>query len=41
MGYFEEKKVGVAGLKPTSLDNSKGARIGPSLFNTSNYTPNI
>ena len=30
-----EKNVGVAGLKPTRDDNSKGPRIGPSLFYTS------
>ena len=35
MENFEEKKVGVAGLKPTRYDNSKGTRIGPSLFYTS------
>ena len=35
MGNFEEKKVGVARLKPTRYDNSKGTRIGPSLFYTS------
>ena len=34
-GNFEEKKVGVARLKPTRYDNSKGTRIGPSLFYTS------
>ena len=38
---FEEKKVGVAVLYPTRYDNSKGNRIGPSLFYASNYTPNI
>jgi hypothetical protein len=32
MGNIKEKKVGVAGLKPTRYDNSKGTRIGPSLF---------
>ena len=32
---YEEKKVGVAGLKPTRSDNSKGTLIGPSLFYTS------
>ena len=32
MGNFEEKKVGVAGLKPTRYENPKGPRIGPSLF---------
>ena len=31
----EEKKVGVARLKPARYDNSKGPRIGPSLFYTS------
>ena len=41
MGNFEKKKVGVAGLKPTRDDNSIGPRIGPSLFYTSNYKPNI
>jgi hypothetical protein len=30
-----KKKVGVARLKPTRYDNSKGTRIGPSLFYTS------
>ena len=29
------KKVGVARLKPTRYDNSKGPLIGPSLFYTS------
>ena len=33
--YKREKKVGVARLKPTRDDNSKGPRIGPSLFYTS------
>jgi len=28
----EEKKVWVAVLDPTRYDNSKGTRIGPSLF---------
>ena len=28
----EEKKVGVAVLHSTRYDNSKGTRIGPSLF---------
>ena len=32
---YKEKKVGVARLKPTRYDNSKGTRIGPSLFYTS------
>ena len=32
---YKEKKVGVAGLKPTRYENSKGTRIGPSLFYTS------
>ena len=27
-----KKKIGVAVLDPTSFDNSKGTRIGPSLF---------
>ena len=31
----EYKKVGVAGLKPTRDEKSKGPRIGPSLFYTS------
>ncbi len=35
MGNVEEKKVGVARLKPTRYDNSKGPQIGPSLFYTS------
>ena len=35
MGNAKEKKVGVARLKPTRDDNSKGTRIGPSLFYTS------
>ena len=35
MGNLQEIKVGVAGLKPTRYDNSKGTRIGPSLFYTS------
>jgi len=30
-----KKKVGVERLKPTRVDNSKGTRIGPSLFYTS------
>ena len=29
------RKLGVAGLKLTRDDNSKGTRIGPSLFYTS------
>ena len=29
---IKEKKVGVARLKPTRYDKSKGPRIGPSLF---------
>ena len=32
---YEKKKVGVARLKPTRYDKSKGTRIGPSLFFTS------
>ena len=32
---FEKKKIGVAILKLTRDDNSKGTRIGPSLFYTS------
>jgi len=32
---IREEKVGVAGLKPTRYDNSKGTRIGPSYFYTS------
>ena len=32
---LKEKKVGVAELKPTRYDNSKGTRIGLSLFYTS------
>ena len=32
MRHVDEKKVGVAELKPTRYDNSKGTRIGPSLF---------
>ena len=35
MGNFEEKKVGVARLKLTRDDNSKGPLIGPPLFYTS------
>jgi len=35
MGKEKEKKVGVAVLDPTRYDNSKGNRIGPSLFYTS------
>jgi hypothetical protein len=35
MGNNKEKKVGVAGLKSTRDDNSKGPLIGPSLFYTS------
>ena len=31
----EEQRVGVAGLKTTRDDNSKGTRIGPSYFYTS------
>ena len=34
-GNNEERKVGVARLKPTRDDNSKGPLIGPSLFYTS------
>ena len=41
MGKYKKKKVGVAGLKPTRYDNSKGTRIGPSLFNTSKLYKNI
>ena len=33
------KEVGVARLKPTRYDNSKGTRIGPSLFYTSELHP--
>ena len=40
MGNFEKKKVGVARLKPTRYNNSKGPRIGPSLFYSQNYTTN-
>ena len=32
MRNVEEKKVGVARLKATRDNNSKGPRIGPSLF---------
>ena len=32
---YEDKKVGVAVLESTRFDNSKGTRIGPSLFYTS------
>ena len=35
MKKHKEKKVGVARLKTTRTDNSKGTRIGPSLFYTS------
>ncbi len=35
MGNVEEKKVGAARLKTTRYENSKGTRIGPSLFYTS------
>ena len=31
----EKKKVGVERLNPTRYENSKGNRIGPSLFYTS------
>jgi len=34
-GKYIKKKVGVARLKPTRDDNSKGPLIGPSLFYTS------
>ena len=34
-GKDEEKKIGVARLKPTRDDKPKGPRIGPSLFYTS------
>lgn len=33
--HNKSEKVGVARLKPTRDDNSKGPRIGPSLFYTS------
>jgi len=36
---YKEKKVGVARLKPTRDDNSKGNRIGLSLFYTSELHP--
>ena len=29
---YEEEKIGVARLKPTRYENSKGNRIGSSLF---------
>ena len=29
---YDKKKVGVARLKPTRDNNSKGNRMGPSLF---------
>jgi len=32
MGNNEEKKVGVARLKPTRYDDSKGNRIGPRIL---------
>ena len=35
MGNINLKKFGVARLKPTRCDNSKGPRIGPSLFYSS------
>ena len=35
------KKVGVARLKLTRDDNSKGTRIGPSLFYTTNISKNL
>ena len=35
MQNIKEKKVGVAGLKSTRTDNSKGPRIGSSLIYTS------
>ena len=35
MKKHKKKKVEVARLKPTKADNSKGTRIGPSLFYTS------
>ena len=35
MANIKEKKVGVAGLNPTRYENSKGPRIGPPLFYTS------
>ena len=31
-GFFISKSVGVAVLHSTRFDNSKGTRIGPSLF---------
>ena len=34
-GKLSWERVGVAELKPTRDDNSKGPRIGPSLFHTS------
>ena len=30
--HNKREKVGVARLKPTRAENSKGTRIGPSLF---------
>ena len=35
LSITKEKNFGVARLKPTRNDNSKGPRIGPSLFFTS------
>ena len=32
MVNIKDEKIGVARLKPTRYDNSKGPRIGPSLF---------
>ena len=40
-GKDEEKKVGVAILKPTRNENSKGTRIGPSLIYMSELQSNI
>jgi len=35
MGNMKIKKVGVAGIKPTRIENPKGPLIGLSLFYTS------
>ena len=37
MGRYEDEKVGVVVLHSTRFDNSKGNRIGPSLFIHHNY----
>tara|TARA_B110000003_G_scaffold272350_1_gene308062 strand:+ start:580 stop:714 length:135 start_codon:yes stop_codon:yes gene_type:complete len=41
LSIIKEKKVGVAGLKPTRYDNPKGTLIGPPLFTHQNYKTNL